>query len=103
MPNFLAGFHLEFISFAIGFISALLFLWAVGQARALMPRLRTAIKNALQASRKRQISELEERLRREIVRRAASMHLAASFFSLDEILIPPTLLAPPRCPRARQL
>lgn len=91
----MAGFHLDFISFAIGFITALLFWWAVGQLRILFPRVRTTLTKALQARRNRELSEVEDRLRKELVRRMESLHLAASLFSLDEILIPPTLLAPP--------
>ena len=52
-------------------------------------------KNNSQAAQTRRTSGLEDNHRRLTLRRAQGMHLAASLFSLDEILQEPRLIAPP--------
>jgi hypothetical protein len=95
MPDLFKSFRIDFLSFAIGFVTALLFWWAVSQLRAAWPQIQKRIKAFIEENRSRGSSDIEERLRKETIRRAQGQHLAASLFSLEEILIPPTLLAPP--------
>ena len=87
------------LSFWLGIILASFFWWIVSM-------LRPAIKNILETSRIRKdekdkkekvhtTSIVEERYRQSVLRQAQGLHLAAPLFSLDEIIEPPALLAPP--------
>lgn len=96
MP-FILPFTFDPLSFAIGFAAASL-LWT------LVSRMRPALKewHSGQSARReraqmKRASGVEENHRRIILRRAQGMHLAAPLFALDEILIPPLIMAsPPR-------
>lgn len=86
---------LDALSFWLGFVAASLFWWLVARARPLLRELRAEMRARREASRSRSTSSVEEDHRRKMHRRAQGMHLAAPLFSLDEVLIPPRLLAPP--------
>jgi HEAT repeat protein len=83
------------ISFVIGFASGVLFTWLLGRVRPLLTQVREGAKERREAAQVRRTSGLEDNHRRITLRRAQGMHLAASLFSLDEILQEPRLLAPP--------
>lgn len=89
--------HIDDISFAIGFLLATFF-WLI--VNALQPIFRQVRENmrAKRAEAKEKVhtsNALEERYRRQLLQQAQRLHLAESLFSLDEIVIPPELLAPP--------
>ena len=92
--------YIDRISFWIGVAVATAFWWILA---ALRPLLQQVIQN-LKAKRKekkekaRTSSAIEERYRQVILQKAQGFHLAAPLFSLDEILIPPSLLVPPARP-----
>src|SRR4030095_12518032 len=86
---------LDPISFAIGFGVGILFTWLIGRARPLLQQIREGWKEQRQVAQTRRTSGLEDNHRRLTLRRAQGMHLAASLFSLDEILQEPRLIAPP--------
>ena len=86
---------LDPISFAIGFAVGILITWLIGRARPLLQQMREGWKEQRQAAQTRRTSGLEDNHRRLTLRRAQGMHLAASLFSLDEILQEPRLIAPP--------
>src|SRR5215208_4423153 len=86
---------LDPFSFVIGFAIGILFTWLLGRIRPLFEQWRESAKEQRQAAQVRRTSGLEDNHRRITLRRAQGMHLAASLFSLDEILQDPRLIAPP--------
>jgi len=86
---------LDPFSFVIGFAIGILFTWLLGRIRPLFEQWRESAKEQRQAAQVRRTSGLEDNHRRITLRRAQGMHLAASLFSLDEILQEPRLVAPP--------
>ncbi|HMB24272.1 MAG: HEAT repeat domain-containing protein [Chloroflexota bacterium] len=82
-------------SFLFGFLVGILFVWLLGRARPLLKQMRESAKEQQLAAQARRTTGLEDNLRRLTLRRAQGMHLAASLFSLDEILQEPRLMAPP--------
>ena len=83
------------IYFAAGFLAGVLFTWLLGRIRPLLGQIRENVREQRQAAQIRRTSGLEDNHRRITLRRAQGMHLAASLFSLDEILQEPRLIAPP--------
>ena len=86
---------MNLFSFAVGFVTGILFTWLLSRIRPLLIQLRENAKEQRQAAQTRRTSGLENNFRRVTLRRAQGMHLAASLFSLDEILQEPRLIAPP--------
>ena len=86
---------LDPFSFAIGFAVGIVFTWLIARARPLLQQMREGWKEQRQVAQTRRTSGLEDNHRRLTLRRAQGMHLAASLFSLDEILQEPRLIAPP--------
>ena len=89
------NFRFDFISFWIGFIAASLFWWLFSQAKSWYPKFKESIDLRIKASRDKNFSSIDLQLRQNTLRRAQRLHLAQAFFSLDEIIIKPYLLAPP--------
>lgn len=88
-------FLLDPFSFGVGFIAGILFTWLLIRIRPLWHQWRANAREQQQTAQIRRTSGLEDNHRRLTLRRAQGMHLAASLFSLDEILQEPRLLAPP--------
>src|SRR5689334_18106334 len=86
---------MDLFSFVAGFVAGVLFTWLLGRVRPLLIQLRENAKQQSQAAQTRRATGLENNFRRITLRRAQGMHLAASLFSLDEILQEPRLIAPP--------
>ncbi len=86
---------MDLLSFAVGFVAGVLFTWLLSRIRPLLIQLRENVKEQRQVAQTRRASGLENNFRRVTLRRAQGMHLAASLFSLDEILQEPRLIAPP--------
>ena len=93
MPDF--NFNFDRISFWLGFIAASLLWWVFSRVRPMFPEWREQVRQTINLLSQRNLSGVEEYLRRETLRRAQRQHLAAPLFSLDEILIQPWLLVPP--------
>jgi len=93
MPG-LPNINFDRLSFLLGILAATGFWWIIQNLRRTWPRMREQLNVRKIKQEKKEISLLELQLRREVVRRAQSMHLTCSLFSLDEILIQPRLLAP---------
>jgi HEAT repeat protein len=85
----------EYLYLIAGFVLGLIFSWVMGRVRPLLGEIRQNLQDQREAAQTRRTSGLEDNLRRITLRRAQGMHLAASLFSLDEILQEPRLLAPP--------
>src|SRR5688572_6929909 len=86
---------LQHFSFIVGFIVGILFTWLLGRARPLLQQIRANWSQQREVAQVRRTSGLEDNHRRLTLRRAQGMHLAASLFSLDEIIQEPRLIAPP--------
>jgi HEAT repeat protein len=86
---------MDALSFAIGFVSGVLFMWLLSRIRPLLTQIRENARERREAAQVRRTSGLEDNHRRMTLRRAQGMHLAASLFSLDELLQEPRLMTPP--------
>lgn len=86
---------IDLFSFFVGFFVGIAFWLLAGRVRPLLAQMRENFKAQREAAQVRRTSGLEDNHRRLTLRRAQGMHLAASIFSLDEILQEPRLLAPP--------
>lgn len=84
------------LSFFIGFVTASVFWFLATRARPLWNEMRTNWQDQRDAAQARKTSSVEENHRRNTLRRAQGMHLAAQLFALDEIIQEPLLLAPPQ-------
>ena len=82
-------------SFLFGFAVGIVFVWLWGRARPLLKQVRESAREQREAAQTRRTTGLEDNHRRITLRQAQGMHLAASLFSLDEILQEPRLIAPP--------
>ncbi len=96
--RFLRQFESRQLYFWLGFLAGGLFFWILSRLRVLLPKARAALKNQILEARQSFATSTETRLRNDILRMAQRMHLAAPLFALDEIVIPPRLLAPPPSP-----
>ena len=83
------------LSFLAGFIIGILFAWLVSRVRPLLRQVSENRKEWRAVARARRTSGVETNHRRMTLRRAQGMHLAASLFSLEEIIQEPRLIAPP--------
>jgi HEAT repeat protein len=83
-------------SFFVGFAAASLFWFLVARARPLWREVRAGWKEGREAAQARKTSSVEENHRRNTLRRAQGLHLAAPLFALNEILLEPALLSPPQ-------
>ncbi len=86
---------LDPLSFGVGFLAGILFTWLLSRFRPLWRQWREAAREQRQVTQMKKTSGVEDNHRRLTLRRAQGMHLAASLFSLDEILQEPRLIAPP--------
>ena len=77
---------LDPFSFFLGFAIGILFYWLAGRVRPLLAQTRENMKEQREVAQVKRTSGLEDNHRRLTLRRAQGMHLAASLFSLDEIL-----------------
>jgi HEAT repeat protein len=88
---------IDTFSFILGLILASLAWWIFSILRPAFQQMRKSIL-AKKAERQVIINKaagIEERYRQSVLIHAQGLHLAAPLFSLDEIVEPPTLLAPP--------
>lgn len=89
------NFALEPFSFIVGVLAASLFWFLAGRAGPLWEEMRSGFKEQREVAQTRKSTSVEENHRRNTLRRAQGMHLAAPLFALDEIIQEPLLLIPP--------
>jgi HEAT repeat protein len=82
-------------SLIVGLAVATIVWWVISRGRPLWQQLLQNLHSRREASLQRRMSDVEADHRRDVLRRAQGMHLAAPLFALDEILEEPLLLAPP--------
>lgn len=89
--------NIDTYSLLLGIILTSLSWWVLFMLRPAFQHLRSTIQ-AKQVEKKAIIhtpSGVEERYRQSVLQQAQGLHLSAPLFSLDEIIEPPALLAPP--------
>jgi hypothetical protein len=89
--------NIDNFSFLLGFILSALIWWIISILRPTFQQMR-ANAQARRAEKKekgRSVNVVEERYRQNVLLQAQALHMAAPLFSLDEVLEPPRLLAPP--------
>jgi HEAT repeats/NACHT domain len=89
--------NIEFFSFLLGFILSSLLWWVISMLRPAFHQIQAnyRLKAIEKKERTHSVNATEERYRQMVILQAQALHLAAPLFSLDEILEPPRLLAPP--------
>lgn len=95
MVDFFQNLVFNQISFIIGFIAGALGLWLVTKLRPAFPGIIRSIRTKSKSGRSSLISSNAQRLRQDMLRHVQSLHLASPLFALDEVLVPPQMLAPP--------
>lgn len=88
-------FQFEQISFWLGFVAATLLWWLFSTLRKSWPRVKEFFVQQREIEKKRRIAGLDAQIREVVLQRAQKMHLASALFPLDDLLIIPTLIAPP--------
>lgn len=86
---------IDLFSFWAGFLAATLFWWLISKAKNLPSRIKSNIQTQFKKLQEKRQSGLESYYRLETLKTVQRIHLAKALFSLDEILIPPQLIAPP--------
>lgn len=89
------NFDFDRLSFWLGFIAASLVWWLISRIRPLVPGWIEQLRQTIETINQRNLAGVEYYLRQETLQRAQRQHLAAPIFSLDDILIQPTLMIPP--------
>jgi len=82
------------LSFWLGFLVACLVWFLIGRLLPGVARLREKMRYQASATQHQRSSQDELRLGNDTLRLSQAWHLAATLFSLDEILVPPRLVAP---------
>ncbi|MFM8322319.1 MAG: HEAT repeat domain-containing protein, partial [Chloroflexota bacterium] len=98
MDNLLRNF--DRVSFWLGFLAASLLWFLFSRLRPALLRLWENFRAQAAARRQERSLSDEIRLGNDTLRYAQRWHLASLLFSLDEVLVPPRLLAPPVPPMA---
>ncbi len=95
MIQFFHNLRIHAISFWTGFITSMLVWWLLRLLRPALKKTWLKLKAALKYARQGLLTSTDQRHRLETLNIAQGSHLASSLFSLDEIIIPPRLIAPP--------
>jgi HEAT repeat protein len=88
--------HIDTISFWLGVILSTLFWWVVNGLRPVFHQMGENMRAKRSETREKAhvATAVEEHYRRLVLQQAQHLHLAEPLFSLDEIVLPPRLLAP---------
>jgi HEAT repeat protein len=98
MARFLRNF--DALSFWLGVLAGALLWFLLGRLRPTLKRIAANLREQAQTSRQEKLLNDRTRLGNDTLRYCQGLHLAASLFSLDEIIIPPRVLAPAPLPMA---
>ena len=93
MKTFLPS--LDQVSFFLGIATGLLLSWVIGRIKPIIIYFRQRAKEGFSSAQARLTISGEDRFRNDMLRLAQKQHLAASFCSLDDILVEPKIIAPP--------
>jgi hypothetical protein len=92
--NFFRNLQISSTSFFLGFLSGILFAWILLGLRVYLPKVIRASRHKFADLRENFSTGAEVRLRNDIYRFTQKQHIAASLFSLNEIVIEPKVLTP---------
>ena len=95
MGRFLSSFSFDRLSFWLGFIAGVLFIWLLAKVRPWLTAQIIAILASIRSTRDSLTAGADIRFRNDIIRYTEQLHLANPLFSLSEVSIQPRLLAPP--------
>jgi len=95
MLNWLSNFQIEKISFFIGFVTALIFVFAFNKLKKLFPDLKKFLVGFLYNYNKFRLTKVRDTILNEAFSRAQSNHLTKDLFTLDEIIVEPYFLIQP--------
>ena len=90
-----SNFEIDSISFWVGAAVASAFWLMLRWARPALKQIRESLQKSREVATLRKSSNVESYHRERVLKRAQGMHLAAPLFSLEEIILTPSLLAPP--------
>jgi HEAT repeat protein len=96
MFDFLQDLVFNQISFIIGFLAGALGFWLVTKLRPALPGIAQGIRTKSRKGTSRLISGNANRLSQDMLRHVQGLHLASPLFALDEVLVEPRVLAPPK-------
>lgn len=96
MLDFFSNIELDKQSFWLGFVAGAIFIWFANRLRVYLPGIITFLKNRYQEIREGLTSGAEIRYRNELLNYVQQLHVTSIMFSLDEIIIPPSLMEPSR-------
>lgn len=91
----LSELRVDRLSFWLGFLAGCILIWLIGRIRLMLPHWKAQIRGYWNKIQQKRLAGIEGALRTETIRHAQRQHLSAAFFSLDEILVPQMLMAPP--------
>ena len=89
------GYFFDLGEFLVGIGIGLLFAWIFVKLRPARDEISTWFQIRMAASSERRGRSSVDRYRTDLIARASAMHIANALFSLDELSVVPTLLAPP--------
>jgi HEAT repeat protein len=98
MLNWLAnifGWRFDWPEFMLGILFGLLVAWGIRRALPSLLEATTWTKQRAQTVSEGFTAGAKDRYREELVRRVETLHLARAILALEEIVVPPRLLAPP--------
>ena len=92
-----SGFRVELdlLSLILGAILATIFWWLIQLVRPLLKQIRINFRQNKKTVKEKSSGGIEDRYRKLVLKQVQGLHLAATLFSLDEIVVPPRLMAPP--------
>lgn len=91
----LFGYRFDWPEFVSGMLTGLILVWILARFRPIVDLFTSVSQRLLGDLRERFSTGTMDRYQVEILTLANKMHLANAFFALDEIVIPPRVLAPP--------
>jgi HEAT repeat protein len=94
MPSF-PKFRFDLISFWIGFFTALFLWFALSRLKGVFTIIRNRLAERRKAAQKKRLSWVDSIYRQAVYQKAQRGHIVSTLFSLDEIALPPKLIAPP--------
>lgn len=97
MDSLFRNFELDRLSFWLGFITATLFWWLLRILRPRFVTLALKLRERIRTPREDINVRISLKLRNGMIRRVEHLHMAAPHFSLSELVVTPSLLAPPAC------
>lgn len=88
------GWHLDLVSFAVGFVLALLLVGLAYRYRELIAQYRDQVKEQTKQLRQRFVASMATRYSTNVIETAQTMHLWGALASLDKIYVETQLYAP---------